>query len=307
VESLLFDAFVAAAYRNDFPGRWKSQDAERWLVFLARHLEYTIGSADVAWWQLQNAAPRRTFGLVAGLVAGLVTGLLTGFVAGFDWRLVLTFGLTAALGFGLRFGSAKAPARGMRVSIRGLRAGLGFGLAAGLGLGLGTAIAAGASAGLAAGLVAGVGAGVVFALGFGLASLPDDLAGVTSPGTVLARDRQVSLLLILLVGLVVGLVAGVVTGVVGGLLAGVVTGLMAGLWAGLGLGLGLSMNRTAWPAYMFIRGWLALCHRLPWQLLRFFADAHRRGVLRQAGAFYQFRHIELQHRLATRGIGTDKQ
>jgi len=26
----------------------------------------------------------------------------------------------------------------------------------------------------------------------------------------------------------------------------------------------------------------------------------RRGILRQAGAVYQFRHIDLQHRLATR-------
>ena len=34
--------------------------------------------------------------------------------------------------------------------------------------------------------------------------------------------------------------------------------------------------------------------------MSFLADAHRRGVLRQAGAFYQFRHIELQHRLANR-------
>jgi len=32
--------------------------------------------------------------------------------------------------------------------------------------------------------------------------------------------------------------------------------------------------------------------------MSFLADAHRRGVLRQAGAVYQFRHIELQHRLA---------
>ena len=29
----------------------------------------------------------------------------------------------------------------------------------------------------------------------------------------------------------------------------------------------------------------------------FLDDAHRRGVLRQVGAVYQFRHIELQHRL----------
>ncbi len=33
------------------------------------------------------------------------------------------------------------------------------------------------------------------------------------------------------------------------------------------------------------------------------ADAHQRGVLRQAGAVYQFRHIELQHRLANRDAG----
>jgi hypothetical protein len=32
----------------------------------------------------------------------------------------------------------------------------------------------------------------------------------------------------------------------------------------------------------------------------FLSDAHRRGVLRQVGAVYQFRHIELQHRLAAR-------
>ena len=35
-------------------------------------------------------------------------------------------------------------------------------------------------------------------------------------------------------------------------------------------------------------------------LVGFLDDAHKRGVLRQAGAAYQFRHIDLQHRLATR-------
>ena len=29
--------------------------------------------------------------------------------------------------------------------------------------------------------------------------------------------------------------------------------------------------------------------------MTFLADAHQRGVLRQAGAVYQFRHIALQH------------
>ena len=61
-----------------------------------------------------------------------------------------------------------------------------------------------------------------------------------------------------------------------------------------------SFALTAWPSYGIARIWLALRHRLPWQLMGFLADAHRRGVLRQAGAVYQFRHIELQHRLANR-------
>jgi hypothetical protein len=34
--------------------------------------------------------------------------------------------------------------------------------------------------------------------------------------------------------------------------------------------------------------------------MSFLADAHQRGVLRQAGAVYQFRHVELQRRLAIR-------
>jgi len=54
VESLLFDAFIPAAYRLP-DGPWKAQDAERWLIFLARHLEDKIGSPDLAWWELPLA------------------------------------------------------------------------------------------------------------------------------------------------------------------------------------------------------------------------------------------------------------
>jgi hypothetical protein len=49
---------------------------------------------------------------------------------------------------------------------------------------------------------------------------------------------------------------------------------------------------------MLARTQLAMRRRLPWSLMDFLADAHQRGVLRQAGAVYQFRHIDLQHRLA---------
>jgi len=39
--------------------------------------------------------------------------------------------------------------------------------------------------------------------------------------------------------------------------------------------------RTASPSYGLARAWLALRHQLPWQLMGFLADAHKRGVLRQ--------------------------
>jgi hypothetical protein len=39
---------------------------------------------------------------------------------------------------------------------------------------------------------------------------------------------------------------------------------------------------------------LPLSGELPWRTRAFLRDAHERGVLRQSGAFYQFRHILLQ-------------
>jgi hypothetical protein len=109
-----------------------------------------------------------------------------------------------------------------------------------------------------------------------------------------------------------------VTGVLIGILAGLVTGIVMvavfGAAVAVGTGVGIAVGvlmavltgvvdcfaETAWPWYEIARIWLALRHRLPWALMGFLADAHTRGVLRQAGAVYQFRHIELQHRLATR-------
>ena len=138
----------------------------------------------------------------------------------------------------------------------------------------------------------------VLAGGFfaGLAGVPNNLGGVASPKVVLARDRKVAVVLMLPVGSVF-LLAG--AGVMG-LIFGLQVGLTFGLLVGLAFGLGLSMGRTAWPSYMLTRVWLAFRHQLPWSLMRFLEDAHQRGILRQTGAVYQFRHIELQHRLANR-------
>ena len=134
VEAHLFDAFIPAAYRSPTRGRWTAEQAQRWLVFLARHLEQTIGGPDLAWWQLQKAAPRtvlrRVYGLTGGLVIGLVLGLVLGLVAG------LAFGLVGRA-----------------------RGGLGVGLVIGLGVGLGVGLVIGLGVGLGVGLVIGLAAG----------------------------------------------------------------------------------------------------------------------------------------------------
>jgi hypothetical protein len=327
VEAHLFDAFIPAAYRPPTQGRWTAEQAEPWLVFLARHLERTVGSPDFAWWQLQRTISPTAFtlaaglgaglgvglgaglgiGLGAGLVAGLGAGLLAGLLAGVGAGLVAGFivGLIVMVmgGFWGWLDSAEAPARGMRVSAKSLMLGLGIGLVIGIGL---MATLKGGPTGLMAGLALGLGlaAGLAGGLIVGLQGVPNNLVAAASPQAVLARDRQVTLLRTLVAALVVALAFALAfafavpltVGLAGRLAFALVLGLMVGLMIGLFLG----VSQTTWLSYLLTRGWLAFHHRLPWSLMSFLADAHQRGVLRQAGAVYQFRHIELQHRLATR-------
>ncbi|WP_037577579.1 NACHT domain-containing protein [Phaeacidiphilus oryzae] len=62
----------------------------------------------------------------------------------------------------------------------------------------------------------------------------------------------------------------------------------------------LVLLSQAWPRCVVVRWFLAARGRLPWRLLSFLEDARARGLLRQAGGVYQFRHVALQERLAGR-------
>jgi hypothetical protein len=130
----------------------------------------------------------------------------------------------------------------------------------------------------------------------GIGEQPGYSAAATSPKAMLGRGRLSALYPVLTHGLVTGLVSGLVFGLTGRLVAGFVGGLLFGL----SIGLEWSLFETDWLYYMLTRGWLAFHRHLPWSLMGFLADAHQREVLRQVGAVYQFRHIELQHRLANR-------
>lgn len=74
-------------------------------------------------------------------------------------------------------------------------------------------------------------------------------------------------------------------------------GLAAGISFGILLGWMAVMSRS-WGAFAPVRAWTALRGDLPLHLMRFLDDAHKRGVLRQAGTVYQFRHTLLRDHLA---------
>lgn len=156
------------------------------------------------------------------------------------------------------------------------------------------------------GLGYGIGIGLLVAL-IGLERLPSDLVAA-SPKTLLTRDRLATLTTWPPIVLMIGLSAGIVSGLTGALVdlrPGLGHGLVAAVTAALGAMLWAapvsSVNEPSWPNWLLARNWLALRGGLPWRLMNFLAEAHGLGVLRQAGPIYQFRHIELQRRLASRG------
>jgi DNA-binding SARP family transcriptional activator len=78
-----------------------------------------------------------------------------------------------------------------------------------------------------------------------------------------------------------------------------VGGFLTGTIFGIAIGLTIFLSR-AWGSFILTRAWLATRGKTPLRFMRFLADTHRRAVLRQAGAVYQFRHARLQDNLANR-------
>lgn len=74
--------------------------------------------------------------------------------------------------------------------------------------------------------------------------------------------------------------------------AALVGGLLIGLLFGLGLG-----RHHAWLAYGLSVILLRSKGALPLRAMGFLEDAHRLGLLRTEGPFYQFRNVELQKHL----------
>ncbi|MFD0009012.1 NACHT domain-containing protein [Streptomyces sp. NPDC127178] len=306
----LFNAFIPAAYAHDaHPSRWSADQAHRAFVFLAHFLQTRRGgSPDLAWWELHLAvsarARRLALGLGAGLASGLVFGLLfsepAGVATGFATSLVT--GYTA---WGRR--PPTAPSTRLRWSagmfarrlVSGLAAGIPLGLLLGLILGL-IFHYVGA---LPTGLLIGLMVGLVLGLVGGLVTEKPDLATATGPAALLRSDRHTFRVSSLVGGLAFGLGFGMWAALATGLVAGFGWGLAVGLVVGpvMGLAGGIVAGlETAWSHFAVTSMYLVARREVPPDLMAFLADAHEhRGVLRQVGAVYQFRHIDLQRHLTT--------
>ncbi|MBD3011348.1 NACHT domain-containing protein [Streptomyces sp. 5-10] len=186
-------------------------------------------------------------------------------------------------------------------------------------LGLGTALLVGTVLDFLLDRVASVGWGVVAGLVCWLvtawSAAPADLSSVTGPQELLRQDRRIfwgfvrtGALLGLLAGLLLGITLGYLNGdlrdidPISALTGSTVFGCGIGFWSGLVLGLAAALHRTSWGDFTLSRLYLTARHRgaLPRHLMSFLTDAHQvRGVLRQVGPIHQFRHIDLQRRLAS--------
>ncbi|WP_431895043.1 NACHT domain-containing protein [Micromonospora haikouensis] len=297
IERHLVAAYLPVVYDHaDKNGRhWPPERAHRWLAHLASHLDQS-DSRDIAWWRLRNGIPKvhrfwaflvafypaatfGGFGLSRALhlePVSFVGPLMGGFVA----QVLANVTCVPAEG--------PDPARtrfDFRHRLPHLVSMLGLGLMAGLTAGsilawlIGPPI--GSSFVIAFGLALGLSMAVTAASHSWI-----DIDTEVSPASALSGDRRHTILTLLQLGCAVSVFASFISGPVYGVVVGLATGLM---WA----------LTSAWGQWLvLIRLWLPLRGRLPWRTFAFLSDARDRGVLRQVGAVYQFRHARLQHYLS---------
>lgn len=117
---------------------------------------------------------------------------------------------------------------------------------------------------------------------------PVDALRVVSPGVLMRSDFRAAVVKSLLCAAGLLLFARVFAGVA--IDYNLIIGMMLVV-----AGLILASGSGSWKFRRLCR---AASGTLPWRALDFFDDAVRRGVLRQVGGFYQFRHALLQDRLA---------
>ncbi|WP_307868131.1 NACHT domain-containing protein [Umezawaea beigongshangensis] len=293
VDSLVDRSFGSrdAAHRARVSQVWRTAHARRWLGFLAHEMR-DRGIRELAWWELRRSVGSTWLALLGAITLGTIGGFGVGWLMAYASTPDLA--PITGLGAGVAVAAAALAASNRTVRERTARQHLGLWrslLLSSAVLGTAVGLVFWALYGAEAGLVVGLGLAVATALRFALSSSAE-LSTASSPKWTMSRDRTAVWAGSLVLGVVFGAAAALVfgpnqTGMVG-----------LGLASGLMLGFALAVLHLRWWWFTVARVWLALRGKLPWELMQFLEDARALGVLRQAGACYQFRHALVQDRLA---------
>ncbi|MEW9530169.1 NACHT domain-containing protein [Microbispora sp. NPDC049125] len=326
---------TADPHDHDHPFRprreWNPDDAKRWLSFIAHHMS-AGDTRDFRWWHLHRAVSRRWSILVGGVTVGLTVGVTVGLIS--DAVVALRSPHEGSLRDALLFGLAGGPVGGLvggltggfilermkgsslepayanlklRGQLRKVAEHFALGLVIVLPVGMLAAFALWRVAGIGSktgdfvlyGLVVGAVGGLTLGLN-GWVTTPLTSARPQAPLITLQRDLQLVYGRSLTFGVALGLAFGFAgtlvngfSGLPGGVAAGVAFGVAGGVVFTLTFGF-----TGASSIYFVAVSMLRLRRRVPRRLMSLLEDAHRVGLLRQAGPVYQFRHAKLQDRLA---------
>jgi serine/threonine protein kinase len=226
-------------------------------------------------------------GAIGGFLGGIAVALCAGRGSGLPAGIIDGFAVAFTVGCTVEINGRRTPARGvrgMRWSPIGLLAGGGVAMAIGL------TLAVGLKVGYLPSLITALATGLATGIVAGLESSPHDLTRIRDPWTSFVLD------------LTTFWTAGLSAALALGLMAGLGINPIVGLGAAFGYGLAVAFMQAAAGPFTLAWLWLVCTRQLPWRFFGFLADAHqRRSVFRQVGSAYQFRHLNLQHRLAHTG------
>jgi YVTN family beta-propeller protein len=321
IEDRLLDGLIPAVYGRDITDT-NPQTAQRWLIFLAKHLDI-LGPGEIAWWRLCYCVPKWYLRVTAALLIGWISTLVGTifFILPAEFRLAvhqrstIAFLLIACALPGVLAGAIAGRARTAPSSWRRSRTKrLGRAIVGGLLCGAMVAFLAWVSlratgpgsylavAPLLVVCIVAVPLGVAVGVAQGYASLA---TGAVTPLDSFRTDRRSGITAGAIGGLGVGCLMTTLSALAylsesRPVLEGVLFGFSVGALLGIEVFLWLAPQRSA--AFVYSLAATAMIHRdqLPIRLLRFLEDAHRRGVLRQSGMTYEFRHARLAGHLKDR-------
>lgn len=247
------------------------------------------------------------FAVRRAIVVGVLHGLVAGMAFGGFYLLANRHKSLRPAPVRIRLTGPRGPDLGARVLAR-LRTGIPGGFGVGLLIVLIDRFAV-AALGLDDGLGGGLLSALAFPPGIGLVAgtamavtavleVPIEVRRAVDPRGMLAANRVNTCYHFLTWFVVAGIMGAVAESPSLGPVRTVEAGLVFACEAAFGAAIPYGLAVTAWGQWVALaRIWLPLRGRLPWRLLTFLDDACDRGILRQVGATYQFRHARLKDQL----------